>query len=67
MFVTTAPFAEKIGRSWREDRVHAELVHEPPFLGEGIVAAAGHRARMADRTRQLGPSSGRPRTRRSAC
>ena len=34
-------------------RVDAERLHEPAFLARGIVAAAGHRAGMADRARQL--------------
>ena len=31
---------------WREDVVDAEFAQEPGFLGQGVVAAAGHRAGM---------------------
>ena len=34
-------------------RVDAELLHEPAFLGQRVVRAAGHRAGMADGARQL--------------
>ena len=53
MFVTTAPFAEKIGCSGVKMRIDAELLHEPAFLRGGIVVAARHRAGMADGARQL--------------
>src|SRR6201988_1085019 len=38
----------------RENAVHAEGFHKPPFLVLGFVAGTCHRAGMAYRTRQLG-------------
>src|SRR5246500_5731819 len=44
-----------INRSlWRENAVHAEGFHEPPFLVLGFVAGTCHRAGMAYGARQLG-------------
>ena len=37
----------------REDGVHAELRHEPAFLGGGVVVAAGQRAGVPDGAREL--------------
>ena len=51
----------------REQRIDAERLHEPALLVLRAVAGAGHRAGMADGTRQLGSSSGRRRRRRPAC
>ena len=60
MLVTTAPLAENTGLLGREERIDAELLHEPAFLGERVVAAA--RIAPAWPTARVSlPSSGRPR------
>ena len=53
MLVTSAPLAENTGFSGVKIAVDAELLHEPAFLGLRVVAAAGHRAGMADGAREL--------------